>query len=78
MKDKGKAVNLEAKEGMEDIVADGVEHISKLLEYIPPCKGKVKFHKDSDAGKFLLNPSLLSEGITFEGPRLARIPYLKL
>jgi hypothetical protein len=34
--------------------------------------------KDPDEGKFLLNTPLLPENITFEGPRLARIPHLKL
>jgi len=36
VKEKGKVVNLEAEEGMEDIDIEGVDPISKLLEYIPP------------------------------------------
>lgn len=49
-----------------------------LLDYIPLCKGKVKVPKDLDPRKFLLNTPLLPDNITFEGPRLARIPHLKL
>lgn len=48
MKDNEKVVDLEVEEGTEDIDAKGVEPISKLLYYIPPCKGKVKVTKDPD------------------------------
>ena len=78
MKEKGKVVDLEAEEGAEDIDIDGVDPISRLLEYIPPCKGKVKVPKVPDAGKFLLNTPLLVEGITFEVPCLVQIPHLKM
>lgn len=71
-------VDLEAKEGVEDIDTVGVEPISKLPNYIPPCKGKVKVPEEPGVGKFLLNMPLLLEGINFEGPCLARIPHLKL
>lgn len=77
-KEKGKAVDLETKEGAKDIDIEGVDHISKLSEYIPPCKGKMKVPKDLDAGQFLLNAPLLPENITFEGLCLAWIPHLKL
>jgi len=30
MKEKGKVVDLEAEEGAEDIIIEGVDHISKL------------------------------------------------
>jgi len=70
-KDKVKVVDLEAKEGAEDIDVEGVEPISKLLDYIPPCKGKVKITKDPDTKKFLIHTPLLLESITFEGLHLA-------
>jgi len=38
----------------------------------------VKVTKDPDAAKFLINTPLLPEGITFEGPGLAWIAYLKM
>jgi len=77
-KDKGKVIDLEAEEGAKYIDAEGVEPISKLPDYILPHKGKVKFPKDTDAGKFLLNTPLLPEAITFEGLCLAWIPHLKM
>jgi len=43
-------VDLEAEEGTEDIDTEGVDPISKLLEYISLRKGKVKVPKDSDVG----------------------------
>lgn len=38
----------------------------------------MKVPKDPDVRKFLLNTPVIPEGITFEGPRLAWIPHLKL
>lgn len=76
--EKGKVVDLEAKEGIEDIDIDKVDHILKLPEYIPSCQGKVKVLKDLDEGQFLLNTPLLPENITFQGSRLVCIPHLKL
>jgi len=70
-------VDLEAKEGAEDIDTEGVDPISKLLDYIPLRKGKLKVPKNPNVGNFLLNTSLLPEKITFEGPRLTQIPHLK-
>jgi len=75
---KGKVVDLEGDEGMEDIDAQGVDPILKLLEFIPPSQGKVKVLKDPDERQFLLNTPLLLENITFEGLCLACIPHLKL
>jgi len=69
---------LEAKEGAEDIDAKGVDPITKLWEYIPPCKGKVKVTKDQDSEKFVIHMPLLLENITFEGPRLALVPLLMM
>lgn len=37
MHKKGKVVDLEVKEGAEDIDIEGVDPILKLLEYIPPA-----------------------------------------
>lgn len=59
MKEKGKVVDLEAEEGVEDTDTEGVDLISKLSEYIPPRKGKVKVPKDPNAGQFFLNTPLL-------------------
>lgn len=71
-------VDLEAEEGTKDIDIEGVDSISKLLKYIPSFQGKVKVLQDPDEGQFLLNAHLFPENITFEGPRLVRIPHLKL
>lgn len=49
MKEEGKVVDLEAKEGLEDIDIEGLDPLSKLSKYIPSCKGKVKVPKDLDA-----------------------------
>jgi len=64
--EKGKVVDLESDEGMQetrmdakDIDVEGVDPISKLPQYIPPCEGEVKVPKDPDEGKFLLNTLLL-------------------
>lgn len=43
-------VDLEVYEGTEDIDIEGIDPISKLPEYIPPCRGKVKVLKDLDEG----------------------------
>lgn len=69
---------MEVEEGAKDIDVEGVEPISKLSDYIPLRKGKVKVIKDPDAAKFIINMPLLPENITFKGPRLARIPHLKM
>lgn len=67
--EKGKVVNLEFDEGVdegaEDIDIEGVDPISKLPEYIPLSGGKV-------------NVLLLPDQITFEGSHLVRVPHLKL
>lgn len=56
---------MEVEVGVKDIDTEGVDPISKLLDYIPPCKGKVKVPKDPDVGKFLLNTLMLPESISF-------------
>jgi len=69
---------MEPEEGAENINVEGVDPISRLLEYIPLGNNKLKVLKDPDEGHFLLNKPLLSENITFEGPCLAWILHLKL
>lgn len=71
-------MDLEAKEGTEDIDAKDMEPICKFLDYIPLCKGKEKVTKDPDAERFLIHKPLLPESITFEGPRLVRVSHLKM
>lgn len=63
---------------MEDVEVEGTDPITKFLEYVPPCRGKAKVHKDIDESKFTLYTSLLVEQIVFKGPCLRRIPMLKL
>lgn len=38
----------------------------------------MKVPKDLEEGKFILNTSLLPKKIMFEGPRLVRLPHIKL
>lgn len=68
-------VDLETEEGAEDIDIEGVDPISKLLEYIPLQQGKVMVPKDPNEGQFLLNTPLQPKNISFEG---SRIPIFKL
>ena len=70
-----KVVELEAKDGTKYIDIEGLDPISRFLEYIRPCKGKVKVLKDLDVEKFLLNTPLLLKNVTFEGPYMVRILY---
>jgi len=69
---------LEAEEGTEDIDAEGIEPITKFLEYIPPRKGKMKVSNDPDSEQFIIHTPLLPEKITFEGMCLAHVPLLKM
>lgn len=73
-----KVVDLEVEEGMEDIDAEGIDPVSKLLDYVPPYKGKVKVTKDPNAKKFFIHIPLLPESITFKGPYLVQFPHLKM
>lgn len=70
-KENGKVIDLEVEEGTKDINIYRVDPISRLPEYIRPCKGKVKVPKALDEGHFLFNTPLLLENVTFEGPHLA-------
>lgn len=63
MQKEGKATNLEVdEEEFEEILMDeeyleievetqGASHITTLLEYVPPHKGKAKVSKDIDESK---------------------------
>lgn len=77
-KDNDKVIDFEAEKGADDIDAKGVDPISKLTDYIPPCKGKMKVTNDPNVEKFLIHMPLLPESITFEGMYLAQIPHLKI
>lgn len=92
MQEKGKLVDQEPKEdveeihmdaeeidmGAEDIDVEGSNPISKLPEYIPPRRGKLKVPKDIDESKDTLHTPLLQDKIIFEGPHLGHVPHLKL
>jgi len=57
-----KIVDLEAEElcnGMEELDAEEGKPITKLLEYIPLQKGKMKVTKYMDLGKFMVSTQLL-------------------
>ena len=56
-----KVIDLESKEGTEDIDAESVEPITKLPKDIPPHKGKAKVTKDLDYVIFIISTPLLSE-----------------
>ncbi len=84
--EKGKVINIEAKEeDIEDILMDdedvGVEIeefeaqgtclITRLPKYVPPRKPKSKVPKDIDENKTPLQTPLLPDKKNFDGPRLA-------
>lgn len=50
---------------------------TKILEYVPPQKGKHKVPKDLDATKSALQTLLLPSGILFEGSALGCVPTMK-
>ena len=67
--------------GEEDVEmkfeTQGVDPITGLPKYFPPCKGKTKVPKDIDESKIYLQTPLLLDVIVFEGPHLGRVPVLK-
>jgi len=71
-------LDVEEYEGVEEVDAKGVDPISMLPKYIPSWKGKAKATKDLDSGKFGVSTPLLSEQVTFEGPKLAHFPLFKI
>ena len=64
--------------GVEDVDVEGFDLISKILEYIPPHRGKTKVPNDIDESKVTLHTPLLLDKIAFEGPCLGHVPHLKL
>ena len=92
MEEKGKAVTIETDEEEEDLQAliatakeeedveediQSLRSATKLLEYVPPQKGKTKIPKDLDAMKSALQTPLLPNEIRFDGPPLGRVPNTK-
>lgn len=65
-------------QGVEEVDGEEIDPISRILEYNPPQKGKTKVTKDPDPGKFWVDTPLLLEQVTFEGPKFAYIPLLKM
>ena len=57
-------------EEVEDIDVQGSHPISKLPEYIPPCRGKENVLKYIDESKVTLHTPLLPDQIVFEEPCL--------
>ena len=71
-----KEILVEEDEEME-VETQGVDPITRMLEYIPLCKGKAKVSKDIDESKSSLETSLLLDDIVFEGAHLRRVSMLK-
>lgn len=67
---------VEEEEDVEEDIQP-LHSAAKLLEYVPPQKGKTKIPKDLDAKKSALQTPLLPDGITFEGLLLGRVPTVK-
>ena len=63
---------------IEEVEAQGADPITRLLEYVPPCKAKSNVPKDTDESKTPLKTPLLPDEINFDGMRLARMQILKL
>ena len=63
---------------VEEVEVQDADPITRLLEYIPPCKGKTKVPKDIDESKVPLQTPPLLDEIVFEGPCLGQVPLLKL
>lgn len=63
---------------VEEVEVEGYVPITRLLEYVPPCRGKTKVLKDIDESKVTLHTPLLPNEIVFEGPCLGWFPLLKL
>lgn len=61
-----------------EVKPHGADPITRLPEYVPSCKGKVKVPKDIDERKTPFQTPLVPHKIIFEGPRLARVSLLKL
>lgn len=55
---------------VEDIEVEGSDPITKLSEYIPLHKGKIKVPKDIDKSKVTLHIPLLPDDVFFKGLHL--------
>lgn len=75
-----KVMDLEEEEyqGIEDFNVEGVEPFSILAKYVTLWKRKTKVTKNPNSGKFRISTPLLQDQVTFEGPKLAHMPMLKL
>jgi len=62
----------------EHVEVEVFDLIIEFCEYVPPCRGKAKVPKNIEKSKVTLYTPLLSDKISFEGPRLAQILMLKL
>ena len=60
-----------------EVATQGADPITRLLEYVPPHKGKAKVSKDIDESRSSLQTSLLPNDIVFEGPHLGWVLVLK-
>ena len=56
---------------IEEVKAQGVDPITWLLEYVPPCKPKPKVSKDIDESKTPLQTPLMLDDIVFNISHLA-------
>lgn len=59
-----------------EVETQGAEPITKLLEYVPLCKGEAKVQKEIDESKSSQQTPLLPDDIAFEGPHLGWVPVL--
>jgi len=60
-----------------EVETQGANPITRLPEYVPPCKGKAKVPKDIDGCKSSLKTPLLLDDIVSGGPCLGQVPVLK-
>lgn len=63
---------------VEEVEAEGTDPITRLLEYVPLWKGKIKVLKDIDERKVQLQTPLLLDEIVFKQPHLGHVPLLNL
>jgi len=63
---------------VEEVEVQGADLITRLPQYILPCKGNTKVPKDIDERKVPLQTTLLPDEIAFKGLCLGWVPLLKL
>jgi len=71
-------VEVEEGQGTKDNDSKGIGPITRLPEYIPLKKGKVKVMKDPDFEKFTISVPLVIEQVPSKGLQLTQIPLLKM